>query len=120
MSAESHDVSSRERDVFGEPPDLAPMDDRILAAYRREIGSSQGLWQRSLRIPLPLVALLLVGLFVCAALVSRERSSGRATGRSSPAVQAVRYDPPVVTNTSLAGFEPVDDMQPIDVGRSRP
>lgn len=120
MSVPSHDVSSRERDVFGEPPDLAQMDDRILAAYRREIRSSRDLWHRSLRIPLPVAALLLVGLFVCAALVTRERSSGRATGRSSPAVQAVRYDPPLVTNTSLAGFEPVDDLQPIDVGRSKP
>jgi hypothetical protein len=120
MSDDAQDVFARERRVFGEPPDLAAMDERVLAAYRREFGVRQDLWHRPLRVPLPLAALVLVGLLLCAALALRERPAESTTVRSAEPVQAVRYDPPVVTNTSLLGFEPVDEMQPIDVGKGKP
>jgi hypothetical protein len=117
MTHETDEVVAPEHGVFAEPPELAGMDARILAAYRREFGSGRSLWRRSLQVPLPVAALVLMGLFVCAVLAFRGRPAENATVPSADSVQTVRHDRPVVTNTSLAGFEPIDDIQLIVVGK---
>jgi hypothetical protein len=107
-------------DAFGESPDLSRMDARVLAAYRREFGRPG--WRRRVRVPLPVAALVLIGLLVSAVAALRTRSAVE-TAAPAPAadpVQAVRRDLAVVTTqTSLSGFEPVDvdDMQVVTVGR---
>ena len=120
MIDERDDALARERCVLEEAPAPEGMDARILAAYRREFGSGRG-WRRSRRVPLPVAALVPVGLIVGAALVLRARPAGEgaaAPTRHPDAVQAAHYDPPLVTATSLAGFEPIDDVQAIVVGGS--
>jgi anti-sigma factor RsiW len=102
-----------------EPPVVpARLDDRVLAAFRREITRPvPSLWRRFLaaevRIPLPLAAglmlvLLLTGLFA----MRRPSTAGTATAPAPAPVQAAHVAvPAVVTETSLSGFRPVDDVQ---------
>ena len=122
MIDDADDVLSGDRNVFGEPWELSGMDARVLAAYRREFGPRpHRLWGQPLRVPRPVAALVLVGLLVCAALAFRGRSAGgSATAPSPQSVQSVRHDPSIVTNTSLAGFQPVDEMQVVVVGGEAP
>jgi hypothetical protein len=118
------------RHALLETPDLAGMDARVLAAYRREFGARRRFWGRPLRVPRPVAALVILGLLVCATLALRGRSpegqalspEENATARDPRSVQSVRQDLPVrgdlpvVTNTSLEGFEPVDEMEVVAVG----
>ena len=122
MIDDADDAFARERRVLGDPPELEAMDARILAAYRREFGARRRAWPRFLRVPVPVAALVVVALLVCAALVVRGRAgAGSATVPSPPEAQVqVRHEAPVVTSTSLAGFEPVDEMQAIVVSGSKP
>jgi hypothetical protein len=124
MIDDADDPSPGGRSVFGDPCDLRGMDARVLAAYRREFRPRPGVWGRPLRIPRPVAALVLLGLLACATLAVRARSTGESAKAPSSsaegAVQSVRHDPPVVTNTSLAGFQPVDEMQVVVVGGDAP
>ena len=90
------------------------MDERMLAAYRRQAGTAAPWWARlftaSVRVPLPVAVGLLMLFFVAAVLALRPAtppSTAGTTGPSAPVQAAQRLDPPVVTRTSLAGFEPV-------------
>src|SRR5262245_56534234 len=98
-----------------EPAELAGMDARILAAYRCEFGSERP-WSRRVRGGLPVAALLLVGLLVGAVLTLSSRPASE--GAAAPPANGVQ-DAPVVTQTSLAGFQPVDDMQAVVVREAR-
>jgi hypothetical protein len=93
------------------------MDDRVLAAYRREVGIEQPWWARvftsTVRVPLPVAAVVLILLVVTMALALRPAAPPPTAGTSGPAEQvqaARRVDPPVVTRTSLAGFQPVSEV----------
>jgi hypothetical protein len=93
------------------------MDERMLAAYRRQAGTAEPWWARlftaSVRVPLPVVVGLLMLFVVTAALALRPASPASqagATGPSAPVQAAQQVDPPVVTRTSLAGFEPVPQV----------
>jgi hypothetical protein len=116
--ADPDDAVSRERSLLEDPPPLERLDARILAAYRREFVPRRRSWPGSLRVPLPLAAAVLAALLACAALLVRGRAgSASATVPSPPEAEVpARHDRPLVTNTSLAGFEPVDDMQLVLVG----
>ncbi len=99
------------------PPVPDGMDDRVLAAYRREIGVEKAWWKRfltaSVRVPLPVAVGLVVLLLVTAALARRPASPAPTAGTAPPPepVQAVRNaEAPVVTPTSLAGFQPVAEV----------
>ena len=107
-----------------EPPVVpAGLDDRVLAAYRRENARPAGsLWRRfrtaEVRIPLP-VAAMVVLLLVLSGVIALRRppAGGTATAPPSAPVQAARATvPAVVTQTSLSGFRPVDDVQITVVG----
>jgi hypothetical protein len=98
------------------PPVPEGMDERVLAAYRRALGRSEPWWARlftaSVRVPIP-VAIGLLMLFAVTALLALRpvppQESAGAAGSSEP-VQAVRVAAPVVTRTSLAGFQPVSEV----------
>jgi hypothetical protein len=93
------------------------MDGRVLAAYRQQTGSGQPWWQRLLaarvRVPLPVAVGVLLLLIVTAALARRPAPPAPTAGTAAPAepVKAVRNaEAPVVTPTSLAGFQPVTEV----------
>ena len=92
------------------------MDDRMLAAYRRHAGGAQPWWKRfltaSVRVPLPVAVGVLLLLIVTAALARRPAPPAPTAGTTAPSdpVQAVRAEAPVVTPTSLAGFQPVTEV----------
>ncbi len=93
------------------------MDERVLAAYRRQAGTAEPWWARlftaTVRVPLPVAVGLLMLFVVTAALALRPATAPPTAGTAGPTepVQAVqRLDPPVVTRTSLAGFEPVPEV----------
>ncbi len=92
------------------------LDARVLASYR-SLEKKEAWWRRfftaSVRVPLPVAVAILALLFVSAALALRP------TGTPTPAAQPVasngpvheaRVEPPAVTHTSLAGFEPVSEV----------
>jgi hypothetical protein len=93
------------------------IDERMLAAYRRQAGAGEPWWKRlftaSVRVPLPVAVGVLMLLIVTAALALRPvapQPTAETTGPQAP-VQAARYgDVPVVSRTSLAGFQPVTEV----------
>jgi len=106
------------------------MDERVLAAYRRQTGGREPWWSRlftaSVRVPVPVAVGILMLLIVTAALALRppvRPPTAGTTGPSEP-VQAARHvDVPVVSRTSLAGFQPVDEVTATvvtDKAESRP
>ena len=93
------------------------MDERVLAAYRRQRRTAEPWWSRlftaSVRVPLPVALGLLVLLIVTAALALRPAPQAPTAGTAGPSepVQTARHiDAPVVTRTSLAGFQPVAEV----------
>ena len=92
------------------------MDGRVLAAYRRQTGGAEPWWKRlltaSVRVPLPVAVGVLLLLIVTAALARRPAPPAPTAGTTAPSdpVQAVRTEAPVVTPTSLAGFQPVAEV----------
>jgi hypothetical protein len=94
------------------------MDDRVLAAYRRQAGRREPWWSRlftaSVRVPLPVAVGVLMLLIVTAALALRRPvpppPTAGTTGSSEPVQTARKGDVPVVSRTSLAGFQPVDEV----------
>jgi hypothetical protein len=96
------------------PEDL---DDRVLAAFRRQTGGRGGLWSRfftmSVRVPVPVALGVVLLLLVTAALAMRPSPAPPTAGAPDAAASvqsARRADPPVVTRTSLAGFRPVTEV----------
>jgi uncharacterized membrane protein YdfJ with MMPL/SSD domain len=91
------------------------MDERVLAAWRREIGREPW-WSRlftaSVRVPVPVAVGVLMLLLVAAALALRPVSAPPTAGTAGPStpVQAARQDVPVVSRTNLAGFQPVTEV----------
>jgi hypothetical protein len=92
------------------------MDERVLAAYRREVGREPW-WSRlftaSVRVPIPVAVGVLMLLIVTAALALRPAAAPSSAGAAGPSepVQAARHaDVPVVCRTSLAGFQPVTEV----------
>jgi hypothetical protein len=93
------------------------MDDRVLAAWRRRHGREPW-WSRlftaSVRVPVPVAVGILMLLVVTAALALRPVSAPPTAGTAGPSepVQAARQaDVPVVSRTSLAGFQPVTEVK---------
>ena len=93
------------------------MDERVLAAYRRQAGTGEPWWSRlftaNVRVPLPVAVGVLMLLLVTAALALRPVVSPPTAGTTGPSepVQAARHsDVPVVSRTSLAGFQPVGEV----------
>jgi hypothetical protein len=92
------------------------MDAHVLAAYRRRTGGAEPWWKRlltaSVRVPLPVAVGVLLLLIVTAALARRPAPPAPTAGTTAPSdpVQAVRTEAPVVTPTSLAGFQPVAEV----------
>jgi hypothetical protein len=101
------------------------MDDRVLAAFRRETGSGQAWWKRlvaaRVRVPLPVAVAVLLLLIVTAVLARRPAPTIPAaptagTAATGEPVQAVRNGAaPVVTRTNLAGFQPVAEVTAVVV-----
>jgi hypothetical protein len=93
------------------------MDERVLAAYRRETGRGEPWWSRlftaSVRVPVPVAVGVLMLLIVTVALALRPiaaPATAGAAGRSEPVQEARHGDVPVVSRTSLAGFQPVTEV----------
>ena len=93
------------------------MDGRMLEAYRRQAGGGQAWWERlltaSVRVPLPVAAFVLLLLMLTAALALRPAPPTPTTGAATPAEPAPgirKIETPVVTRTSLAGFQPVAEV----------
>jgi anti-sigma factor RsiW len=94
------------------------MDERVLRAFRRQTGTAREPWwsrlfTASVRVPLPVAVGVLMLLIVTAALALRPAvpppTAGTA-GPSEPVQAARRGDVPVVSRTSLAGFQPVSEV----------
>jgi len=94
------------------------MDDRVLAAFRRQTGGRVGFWARlvttSIRVPVPVALGVGLLLLVTAALALRPAPAQPTAGAPDAAVATVQSarqaEPPVVTPTSLAGFRPVTEV----------
>jgi hypothetical protein len=93
------------------------MDERMLVAYRGQVGAGEPWWSRlftaTVRVPLPVAVGVLMLLIVTAALALRPPTPPSTAGTSGPSepVQAARHlDVPVVSRTSLAGFQPVTEV----------
>ena len=93
------------------------LDDRVLVAYRRQAGVREPWWSRlftaSVRVPMPVAVGVLMLLIVTAALALRPVGpppTAGTSGPSSPVQAARRVDMPVVSRTSLAGFQPVTEV----------
>ncbi len=115
MTEERNDPLSRLLRCWRPPVVGGDLDLRVLRAYRRQTGSW---WRRfasaEVRVPLPIAAVLALLLLVSAMLALRPAPSGgtAATPASHEPVQAARrQEPAVVTHTSLAGFQAVEEMQ---------
>jgi hypothetical protein len=123
MTGEERDDITRDEELegllrrWGAPVVPDGMDERMLAAYRRQVRAGEPWWSRlftaSVRVPLPVAIGLLMLLAVTAALALRPLGPGPTAGTSGPSapIQAVRVvDPPVVTGTDLSGFRPVSEV----------
>ncbi len=93
------------------------LDERMLAAYHRQAGTAESWWTRlftsSVRVPVPVAVGILMLFIVTAALALRPAAPAPTAGTAGPSqpVQAAqRLDPPLVTGTSLAGFQPVPEV----------
>ncbi len=92
------------------------LDARVLASYRR-MGKQEAWWRRfftgSVRVPLPVAATVLALLLVSAASALRPagvpKSSVPPIASGGP-IQAAHVEAPVLIHTSLAGFEPVSEV----------
>ncbi len=93
------------------------MDERVLAAYRKQAGTGEPWWARlftaSVRVPMPVAVGLLMLFIVTAALALRPATpqpTAGTRGPGAPVQAAQRLDEPVVTRTNLAGFQPVSEV----------
>jgi len=116
LDPERDDELSRLLQRWSAPVVPEEMDERVLAAYRREAGHEPW-WSRlftaSIRVPMPVAVGVLMLLIVTAALALRPVSAPPTAGTTGPSepVQAARHaDVPVVSRTSLAGFQPVTEV----------
>ena len=117
---EREDIRDEELDGllrrWGAPVVPEGMDERVLEAYRRQAGREPW-WSRlftaSVRVPVPVAVGVLMLLIVTAALALRPPAAPSTAGTGGPPepVQAARHaDVPVVSRTSLAGFQPVTEV----------
>ena len=116
LDPERDDELSRLLERWSAPVVPEGMDERVLVAYRRHAGQEPW-WSRlftaSVRVPLPVAVGLVMLLIVTAALALRPVSTPPSAGTAGPSepVQAARHaDVPVVSPTSLAGFQPVTEV----------
>ena len=92
------------------------MDERVMAAYRREAGTAEPFWKRwfatSIRVPVPVALVVALLLIFTAALAMRPVSPPptAVTPDTSGPVRSAQRAVPVVTGTSLAGFQPVTEI----------
>jgi hypothetical protein len=94
------------------------MDERMLQAFRRRKGAAPEPWwsrlfSASVRVPLPVAVGVLMLLIVTAALALRPAAPPPTAGTSAPSepvLAARQTDVPVVSRTSLAGFQPVTQV----------
>jgi anti-sigma factor RsiW len=115
---ERDDERSRLLERWSAPVVPEGMDERVLAAYRRQTGGRREPWwsrlfTASVRVPLPVAVGVLMLLIVTAALALRPGvapPTAGTTGPSEPVQAARRGDVPVVSRTSLAGFQPVTEV----------
>jgi len=97
-------------DAWAAPAVPPSLDRRVLASYR-ELTPAKPVWVRfftaSVRVPVPVAAAAVVLLLLSAVLAIRPQpSSPPAASVASPTRAADRVEAPVVTRTSLAGFQP--------------
>jgi hypothetical protein len=95
-----------------EAPEVpASLDARVLDSYRRKM-NPEPFWRRfftsSVRVPLPL-AVAVMALLVIALTLALTRPVGQPL-LPAQYVQAPAADPPIVARTSLAGFEPAEEL----------
>jgi len=92
------------------------LDERVMAAYRRQTGAGEPLWRRlltsSIRVPVPVALAVALFLLVTAALALRPEPTPPTAGapEGPGTVRAAQRATPVVTGTSLAGFQPVTEV----------
>jgi hypothetical protein len=117
LDPERDDELSRLLERWSAPVVPDGLDERVLAAYRRQHGGGEPWWSRlftgSVRVPLPVAVGVLMLLIVTAALALRPSvppSTAGTSGPSEPVQTARRGDVPVVSRTSLAGFQPVTEV----------
>jgi len=100
-----------------EPP-VVPngLDGKVMEAYRRRAGVAPTPWSRlftsTIRVPVPVALLVVILLLVTAALALRPSGSPptATTPTDAVPVQAAQGGAPLVTGTSLAGFQPVTEV----------
>ncbi len=89
------------------------LDQRMLESYRAAT-ARRAWWRRffeiSIPVPLPVAVAALVLLVVSALVLLRQPSVPRDAITAGQGGGAQTADESLVTRTSLAGFEPVDDM----------
>jgi hypothetical protein len=116
-AAEERDpVLDRALKEWRAPSAPAALDARVLESYRRVVKPAAW-WRRflasSVRVPLPVALATVILLFVSAGIALRPLGNPRppaAQPAAAGSIQAARVEQPVVIRTSLAGFEPVSDV----------
>jgi len=102
------------------------MDERVLAAYRRQVGTAERWWRRlltsSIRVPVPVALVVALLLIVTAALALRPASPPpTAGGPDTPGlVRAAQRAAPVEPGASLAGFQAVTEITATVVQEGNP
>jgi uncharacterized membrane protein YdfJ with MMPL/SSD domain len=92
------------------------LDERVMAAYRRQTGAGEAVWRRfltsSIRVPVPVALAVMLFLLITAALALRPQPNlpTAEAPEGSGAVRSAQRATPVVTGTSLAGFQPVTEV----------
>lgn len=102
------------------PPVPGSLDARVLESYRRL--KPPPLWRRLLlfTVPVPLpVAVAVVALLVASVLVRRPAAPQAPAWVAEARAPRTAVDPPLVTRTSLAGFQPVADLTVTVISESR-
>jgi hypothetical protein len=92
------------------------LDERVLKAYRRQAGIARPWWVRllgsSIQVPVPVAIALALLLLLTATFALRPTPpppTAGTPGAGGP-VQAAQAASPLVTGTSLAGFQPVSEI----------
>jgi hypothetical protein len=93
------------------------MDERVVAAYRRQTGTGEPFWKRwltsSIRVPVPVALVVALLLIFTAALALRPvpvPPTAEAPGTGDPVRAAAQRTAPVKPGASLAGFQAVTEI----------
>lgn len=94
------------------PEPSRALDERTLASYRARAGRRSAWWRLvagSVRVPVPVAAAAVVLLILSTTLALRGNTGPEASS-NTPTMVSLHPEAPIVSRTSLAGFQPVAEL----------